>query len=58
MGCANRNGLEARLQFRLDSQLIAATGSLTSGGLAAIHGARIKAAALADKEKKSNAGRK
>jgi hypothetical protein len=27
VGCANRNGLEARLQFRLDSQLIAATGS-------------------------------
>jgi hypothetical protein len=27
VGCANRNGLDARLQFRLDSQLIAATGS-------------------------------
>jgi hypothetical protein len=27
VGCANRNGMEARLQFRLDSQLIAATGS-------------------------------
>jgi len=29
----------------------------TSGGLAAIHVARIKAAALADKEKKNNGGR-
>jgi hypothetical protein len=28
-----------------------------SGGLAAIHVSRIKAAALADKEKKNNAGR-
>jgi hypothetical protein len=27
VGCANRNGLEAGIQFRLDSQLIAATGS-------------------------------